>query len=180
MSLFIPLTGLNLWFAYKTNLVIVSRTFNVYRAELAIKNFCDQVVLGNIDYTKLNIPAVVSSQESFIAKQKLVYNNALDLEPDLSMVDAQLFTTSLIEKERYIVVVDGKKVSLLYFDDADSKDVLKGFYHSCLVRSSIDLKIDLKRGLVNETFEMVKITLVDNGWDIENTHIGVRNRRLVL
>ncbi|KAI8817291.1 vitamin B6 photo-protection and homoeostasis-domain-containing protein [Fimicolochytrium jonesii] len=80
-----------------------------------------------------------------------------------------------------------------YTEHATAEDILKGFYHACVVRALVAQEpqprdVDTIQGydgvvveayqFVEETFEDFMASLKGAGWDVGFTHLGDRNARL--
>ncbi|KAJ1547914.1 hypothetical protein HK096_009160 [Nowakowskiella sp. JEL0078] len=166
---------------------------------------------GQLDYVKLiPSPEDIAPFEKFVLPFKSCYQVPLFLDPKLEPVLEKLIPDQISEflvpgdadaDEYRILAVPGswmqsKKckgskniVCVWYTDKATSKDVLKGFYHSCILRSKLvnedSVTFELSKNLVDETkkivdrdFEEIWSISVDKAWDLNHLHISSNGSRI--
>lgn len=228
ISLFIPLTAANMWFAYRANEAVVTRTINLERCELIMHDRIRHLVSKeSAGLPPLPTPESISAQEHFIYKYRSVFSIPLALEPSLHRRLTAMSTPSAWQsflsgatlgsggdKEQYRVLIAPSKASVAswkrflpflsaptspigthvccwYTEQAKSADILKGFYHACVVRVLCEARNDMteeeRTSVVSEAYRIVEKSsenlmeeLPRGGWDISHTHLGDRNARIAL
>ncbi|KAJ3055606.1 hypothetical protein HK097_010030 [Rhizophlyctis rosea] len=200
---FWPLCGLNLWSAYKANQAVITRTINLERGELLFHQ-----ILKDSFKSPLPSPTSIAESEHFITPFKSPFGVPIALEPSLARRLEHIppdfahafFTNGYISpkarKEQYRILITtdaktGVKLNMWYTEPATSKDMLKGFFHACLVRKRLEMEgqVDFERGLqvvragyevAEGRFEELVAGMERVGWDLGHTHLGDRNRRIAV
>ncbi|KND00919.1 uncharacterized protein SPPG_04019 [Spizellomyces punctatus DAOM BR117] len=227
MTIFVPLCAANMWFAYRANEAVVTRSINLERCELIMHDRVRHALNGHdAPPPRLPTPEHISAQEHFIFPYRSIFSTPLSLEPSLqrrlnslsSPLNWQAFLSGSMfgspgHKEEYRVLIvpgptGGKKqhsiwtrftstapsnsgvhVCCWYTENAKSEDMLKGFYHACVLRmlceSRTDMSEETRMHLVRQGYEVVERSFGDlmeslraEGWELSHTHLGDRNARI--
>ncbi|KAJ3296477.1 hypothetical protein HK104_001570 [Borealophlyctis nickersoniae] len=236
-GLFVPLTAANLWWAYKANGAVVTRTVNLERGELLLREYVRVVVDGKVGRKGapsssltpaswndgapspfLPPPERVSDEEQFIFPYHSIFSVPLALEPYMAPCLPSLPPTRVSEflsgnslgpggsGEHYRLLVVKKRpksrlglkkgdpvwtVCLWFLQDAKSEDILKGFYHSCVLRDMIERRpissveegmerVQEGYAIVGETVGELMSSMEEKEWDVDHTYLGYRNARIVV
>ncbi|KAJ3077697.1 hypothetical protein HK102_005030, partial [Quaeritorhiza haematococci] len=93
LTVFIPISLANLWFAYETNMCVVTRTLNVERGELLFNDFARRIVAPSasskaapvpFESSLLPTPEQVAAKESFMRKYRSPFSVPLLVEPPVA------------------------------------------------------------------------------------------------
>ncbi|KAJ3110519.1 hypothetical protein HDU96_006505 [Phlyctochytrium bullatum] len=159
LYVFVPLSAFNLWSAYRANLSVVTRSLNVERGELALKDFVatlcrnnDVDTAGMIEQmatAHLPQPATVCADETFVMPFRSSYKTKLDIEGSIVDVLNSMTTqeaNSFLSGDNqghetnYRVYWNNSSntVHLWFLQDSTSVDHVRGFYHACILRQLIN------------------------------------------
>lgn len=152
--------------------------------------------------SKFPLVEEVSSNETFFWPANTTYKVPLKLEPPFQEIFESTFPEYIIDSThletnagyRLCVLPDGRDtVCLWYLDGHDNHDIIKGFYHSLIIRSFLeanpkyftnarDTEYDalMKRSkeLLDASFGLVVNKLIKDGWDVEHSHLADDHRRI--
>ncbi|CAG8471382.1 9967_t:CDS:2 [Racocetra fulgida] len=200
---------------YRSNLYVTTNTLNVPRAEMILYGILrqfderanislpDKGVIKNLIPTPKNI----SSREIFVGYYHSLFNIPLVIEPALHHYTSQEYTNNLltslthkgfIHSEEYFILhapnrsLGNKQHVVLWFSqNAKSKDMIKGFYHACVIRYLLEgydlFKLDkdyndfifnimkISHEWVEDSFEVFLKVLVKKNWEIEHTFLTDKN-----
>jgi hypothetical protein len=206
---FLPFSILNIYASYHSNLYVTTPTLNIPRAEMIIHTILHDVVASErLPYVrefsmdnKVLTPEEISQRESFVGRYISPFDIPLAVEPSLHNYSSPMYAAKLgdalthanfIHKEKYFILpcignltTTRRKynahVALWFTDNANTRDLIKGFYHACVLRhlwwkSEIMQKmndeqycylINYTHGWVNVTFDNFLGELNRKGWDTE-------------
>ncbi|KAI8849178.1 vitamin B6 photo-protection and homoeostasis-domain-containing protein [Chytridium lagenaria] len=148
---FAPLSAFNLWSAYRANLAVTTRSFNIERCELAIAETVGKICEGgDVGEAVKNIlsPKEVGGKETFVMPFRSTYRIGLEVEPPIAKtLDRMDFETSMAflngasrtggEMYRIFMAEEGK-IYLWFVEGSAPEDHIKGFYHACVVRQMME------------------------------------------
>ena len=191
LSIYIPLSIINLYSAYAANMAVITRTLNPERMEWALYDFIQHHVSHKtLEFKLLKTPDQVASKESFVWNSSKIFSIPLKLEPELSNAFSINDISSLdldylrkYNQHHYCIYTNGSShVSLWYLKDVTNEQVIKGFYHACLIRFLLSKGID-KELAFEQSHEMIQNVEIDQelsrvGWEIHNSHIHDKQKHV--
>ncbi|KAJ3108651.1 hypothetical protein HDU97_000507 [Phlyctochytrium planicorne] len=176
---FAPLSLFNLWSAYKANMAVVTRSLNVERGELALRNAVVGLTSSSNQTLDANAvsrilqdiptPVAISKLETFVMPYKSSFKIPLEIEPDISRAvasidrdTAEAFWDGVGVSNYRIHVstlrpvgspVQQTKVCLWFLEGSSPEDHIKGFLHACMVRLALESGVEYQNStaLIVET-----------------------------
>ncbi|KAL1920349.1 uncharacterized protein VTP21DRAFT_1495 [Calcarisporiella thermophila] len=180
---FLPFSVLTLYANYKSSLYVITPTLNITRAELVFWQ-----VLTHFSPTKrvLNAkemeqiipePREIAMTEPFIKSFRTPFpvpirvQPPLDITPSVSELTSILLQQTFSEPEHYYIHSTSHEVRIWYDDHASSSDLVKGFFHACVIRvwgcrNNCEEQMKELHRWVNSVYPMIEHGLVVRKWDL--------------
>ncbi|KAI3652833.1 hypothetical protein MP228_002258 [Amoeboaphelidium protococcarum] len=161
LSMYFPLGLVNLYSIYKSNYVVETKSLNVQRAELLILNY---LKTGSLLNTR-----DIAQQEHFILRYKSVFGQKVFVNSPLRRIDSELLPAILQQfKVQPFALLQNRNQHYVWFRSSSSqKDVLQGFYASCVQRFHGDSKESVE---VNG-FDKFYTQLLQSDWNVKDLQL---------
>jgi hypothetical protein len=190
---FCALNVISILSAYESNRVFVDRTLNQQRGETVFKEFIESwlrdpkilIEPRHLDQSDISLrhPADIGMSESFLRKFHSQFPTPLISSNDIKQGSLTTFACNDITQDSYIIGISrdhGKAavvLSLIGGTGPHSTVVLRGFYHSCILRHLLSTKslqhvtdekiLILAHELLSKSFNVVFTKLQAIGWGVE-------------
>ncbi|KAL1923666.1 uncharacterized protein VTP21DRAFT_8646 [Calcarisporiella thermophila] len=188
---FVPLSTYTLYANYKSSLHVITPTLNIPRTEIIFHRVLSQIFDERLNNPKevaraVLTPVEVAKRECFVKRYKTPFSRIVKIQSPLNEVPnseeliCAIRQENLEQNEKYYLLLSNQAVRLWFTDDATSLDIIKGFYHSCVLRFAKE-KIEGEEAIaahrwVNETFPPLIRELVARGWDVESLFLIENDR----
>ena len=200
-GIFVPLSGMHLGAAFLANRAVVTRTLNVERTELALAPWIkalgesadSKTIPKHTLNTLIQTPDQVSRTESILRGPRL-FRIPLVLEPRLSDIFSHrdpltpelvhFLTVGLagLESTHYRIYISSNRVCLWFLHTAQDADLLNGFFHACVIRHLLSQGYSVNDAYAKSLEIIAKVnvseSMAQQGWEIQNSHLGDQNARL--
>ncbi|KAJ3119191.1 hypothetical protein HK098_005688 [Nowakowskiella sp. JEL0407] len=151
-------------------------------------------------------PENLAPHERFVLPYRSEFKTSLNIEPPIEKVLGHLTLEEVdsflqpVQKENYRILIasknyvssswgnksgrNGRCVNLWFTENSTSRDLVKGFYHACILRELLTLGeenggyLELSNKIVDRSFDDVWEIMKEKGWDVAHSHIAARNARI--
>ena len=170
LAAFAPLTAISLYCIYRSNAVVVTRSFNIQRTEILIHHFLKT-------NGEILSPEQVADQETFIRSYSSPFGSPVIVNPPLGKLknetDALMTASQQYSSKNFILIKpSSEKTYMLLKEKATGKDILEAMFQSCKLRQSSTYD---SHKWSNE-FNVFYSKLETNTWNTGDIIIGEQNR----
>ncbi|KAI3638232.1 hypothetical protein MIR68_003843 [Amoeboaphelidium protococcarum] len=161
LSMYVPLGLVNLYSIYKSNYVVETKSLNVQRAELLILNYLQT---GSLLNTR-----DIAQQEHFVLRYKSVFGHKVLVNSPLRRIDSELLPAVINQfKVQPFALLQNRNQHYVWFRSSSSqKDVLQGFYASCVQRF-LD---DSTKSVDVNGFDKFHTQLLQSDWNVKDLQL---------